>query len=429
MNRRKDGSIFPVSLSTSLITDEQKNPVALVGVSADISENKQFEEKFRQVQKMEAVGQLAGGIAHDFNNILTAINGYAELAIMKMESKNPLFKEITGILKAGKRASGLVRQLLAFSRQQMIEPKILEVNHLIVDLDRMLRRLIGEDINVNIQLDENLGNIKADAGQLEQILVNLVVNARDAVNQKTTIAGEKKITIETSNAYLDKEYVYAHPGSHEGMHVCITISDTGIGIKKEVQSKVFEPFFTTKDKIKGTGLGLATVYGIVKQNNGYIYLYSEINKGTTVRIYWPMVTQTSAAKQISTNASKIPGGKETILFVEDNEEVRKFTVSALNTLGYKVLSATQGREAIAMIERDTQNIDLIITDVIMPEMGGKEMAEKVMHISPSAKILFTSGYTDNHIVHSGTLEEDVHFIHKPYSIEGLANKVRMVLDN
>jgi len=428
INRRKDGTKFPIYLSTSIIKDDRKKPVAIVGVSSDISESKKFEEQFRQVQKMEAIGQLAGGIAHDFNNILTAINGYAELALMKMESKNPLFREITGILKAGKRASGLVRQLLAFSRKQMIEPKVIEVNHLIIDLDRMLHRLIGEDINVEIKLDTNLGNIKADSGQIEQILVNIVVNARDAINQRTEMAGKKKITIETSNVYLDKQYILTHPGSKEGMHVCISISDTGIGMDEEVQAKVFEPFFTTKGKIKGTGLGLATVYGIVKQNNGYIYIYSEPDKGTTVRIYWPMETNDEVRKSKPESDLNFKGGKETILFVEDNEEVRKFTITALKTLGYKILAATHGVEAIHMIKQNTEKIDLVITDVVMPEMGGKELAEKILNITPNARILFTSGYTDNHVVHSGTLEKDVDFIHKPYSIASLAEKVRQVLD-
>ena len=302
------------------------------------------------------------------------------------------------------------------------------MNHLITDLDRMLHRLIGEDINVEIKLDTNLGNIKADPGQIEQILVNIVVNARDAINQRTEMAGEKNITIETSNVYLDKQYILTHPGSKKGMHVCISISDTGIGMDEEVQAKVFEPFFTTKGKIKGTGLGLATVYGIVKQNNGYIYIYSEIDKGTTVRVYWP----TESIDEIRTSKSEsdlnFKGGKETILFVEDNEEVRKFTITALKTLGYEILAATNGVEAIQMIEQNTVNIDLIITDVVMPEMGGKELAGKIMNITPNARILFTSGYSDNHVVHSGTLEKDVHFIHKPYSIASLAEKVRQVLD-
>jgi len=428
INIHKDGTSFPIFLSTSLIIDDRSHPIAMVGVASDISDRKKFDEQFRQVQKMEAIGQLAGGIAHDFNNILTAINGYAELALMKMESKNPLFKEITGILKAGKRASGLVRQLLAFSRKQVIEPRILEVNYLIIELDKMLHRLIGEDINVKINLDKNLGHIKADPGQIEQILVNIVVNARDAINQRTDTASEKKITIETSNVYLDKAYNVTHPGSNEGMHVCIALSDTGIGMSQEIQNKVFEPFFTTKDKIKGTGLGLATVYGIVKQNDGYIFIYSEIDKGTTVRVYWPMEQEAEMIEPRQKPVVDIRGGKETILFVEDNTEVRKFTISALKALGYKVLEASHGADAIKLIQQNTVPIDMIITDVVMPEMGGRELAENISKLNSDIRILFTSGYADNHVLFSGTLNPGANFIQKPYSIESLASKVRQALD-
>ncbi len=288
-NKRKDGTIFPILLSKAVVYDDNKKPMAIVGVASEITEHKKIEEQLRQGQKMEAIGQLAGGIAHDFNNILTAINGYAELALMKMEPKNTLFKEITGILKAGKKASTLVRQLLAFGRKQMIEPKTLNINALIKDLDKMMRRLIGEDIRLDIHLQKNIGPIKADPGQIEQILVNLVVNARDAINQKTEFASGKKITIETNIFYLDDIFVAKHPGSMKGEHLCIAVSDTGIGIDGAIKEKIFEPFFTTKDKTKGTGLGLSTVYGIVKQNYGSIYVYSEVDNGTTIKIYWPCV--------------------------------------------------------------------------------------------------------------------------------------------
>lgn len=427
INKRKDGTEFPVFVSVSDIRDEKNNRVAMVGVATDISDRKKFEEQFRQVQKMEAVGQLAGGIAHDFNNILTAINGYAELSLMKMEAKNPLFKEITGILKAGKRASGLVRQLLAFSRKQVIELEILEVNRLILDLDKMLRRLIGEDIDVQMNLAKDLGNIKADPGQIEQILVNIVVNARDAINQRTSAASEKKITIDTNNIILNEKYIRTHPGSKEGPHVCIAISDTGIGMSSEIKNKVFEPFFTTKDKTKGTGLGLATVYGIVKQNNGYIDVYSEEGNGTTVRVYWPLESATPVAKSEPDHKPDIDGGTETLLFVEDNIEVRKFSITALETLGYKVYSAANGIEAIRMIEKDHRHFDLIITDVIMPGMGGDELAEKIHSVAPQIKMLFTSGYTDTHITHTKPLSKGRNFLQKPYSIESLASKVREVL--
>jgi two-component system cell cycle sensor histidine kinase/response regulator CckA len=429
-NRRKDGTLFPIFLSTAVVYDESKKPMAIVGVASELTEHRKVEEQLRQGQKMEAIGQLAGGIAHDFNNILTAINGYAELAILKMEPKNPLFKEITGILKAGKKAGTLVRQLLAFGRKQLIELKTLNINTLIRDLDKMLRRLIGEDIKVEMRLQKNIGIIKADPGQIEQILVNLVVNARDAINQKTELASAKKIIIETADRYLDEDFISRHPGSSSGEHVCISISDTGVGIDPAIKDKIFEPFFTTKDKIKGTGLGLSTVYGIVKQNNGSIYVYSEPGNGTTLKIYWPCVAP-GAGVEVGKVEMKtvLHNGSESILFVEDNEEVRNFTLRALQQLGYIVSEASNGMEALNLLRNGHARMDLLISDVIMPEMGGKELADHVRAIWPEIKILFTSGYTDNHIVHSGKLQAGVNFIHKPYSIESLSAKIREVLDN
>ena len=427
MNRKSDGTEFPIFLSTSLIYDPAGNPLALVGVSSDISERKKIEAQLRQAQRMEAVGQLAGGIAHDFNNILTAINGYAELAFLRMEPKNPLFKEMTGILKAGRRAGSLVRQLLAFSRKQMIELHVLDVNRLIIDLDKMLRRLIGEDIQVEMKLDKGIRRIKADPGQIEQILVNLVVNARDAVNMRTETASEKSISIETINVELDRQFTQHHPGSQTGAHICITVSDTGIGMDELTKSKIFEPFFTTKDKIQGTGLGLATVYGIVKQNNGSIYVYSEPRRGTTIRVYWPCVAGTEDIQVAEPTSNDVKRGDETLLFVEDNPDVRDFTVEALKMLGYRVFDATNGRDALNVIKKDKHPIDLLITDVVMPEMGGRELAEHVRKTHPDTRILFTSGYTEHQIVHSGTLDQGIFFLHKPYSIESLSEKIREVL--
>ncbi len=426
-NRKKDGSEFPIFLSTSLILDPSGRPLALVGVSSDISERKKIEAQLHQAQKMEAVGQLAGGIAHDFNNILTAINGYAELAIMRMESKNPLFKEITGILKAGKRAGSLVRQLLAFSRKQMVELRIVDVNHLIVDLDKMLHRLIGEDIHVEIKLNPELHKIKADPGQIEQILVNLVVNARDAVNSQAESTSEKKITVETTNVILDKRFTQDHPGSQMGHHICITVSDTGIGMDEPTKAKIFEPFFTTKEKIRGTGLGLATVYGIVKQNYGSIFVSSEPHKGTKIKVYWPGAEEKELSVQPMAENPEVERGKETLLYVEDNSDVRDFTVEALTMLGYQVYKADNGREARQILEENSHKIDLLITDVIMPEMGGMELAKYVKSVHPNTLILFTSGYTDVHIVHNSSLDKGIHFLHKPYSIEALSEKVREVL--
>ncbi len=427
INRKKDGSKFPIFLSTSLILDPTGKQLALVGVSSDISERKKFEAQLRQAQKMEAVGQLAGGIAHDFNNILTAINGYADLALLRMEPKNPLFKEMTGILKAGKRAGGLVRQLLAFSRKQMIELHVVDVNHLIIDLEKMLHRLIGEDIYVEMKLNPDIRKIKADPGQIEQILVNLVVNARDAINMQTETASEKSITIKTSNVILDNQFTLDYPGSQTGQHVCITVSDTGIGMDEQTKTKIFEPFFTTKEKIQGTGLGLATVYGIVKQNNGSIYVSSEPHQGTSIRVFWPGIDDQEISLPGTHARTPVEGGKETLLYVEDNNDVRDFTVDALKMLGYKVFQAVNGREALEIIHKNNHKIDMLITDVIMPEMGGKELAENVKSAYPDTHILFTSGYTDHHIVHSGTLDQGIHFLHKPYSIQTMSEKIREVL--
>jgi PAS domain S-box-containing protein len=429
-NKRKDGSLFPILLSKAVVFDENKRPIAIVGVASEITEHKKVEEQLRQGQKMEAIGQLAGGIAHDFNNILTAINGYAELALLKMEPKNALFKEITGILKAGKKASTLVRQLLAFGRKQMIEPKTLNINTLIKDLDKMLRRLIGEDIRLDIHLPKNIGLIRADPGQIEQILVNLIVNARDAINQKTEFASGKKITIETTTLHLDESFIAKHPGSMKGEHLCISVSDTGAGIDEAIREKIFEPFFTTKDKIKGTGLGLSTVYGIVKQNNGSVYVYSEVGNGTTLKIYWPCVSEALNTEHVKNETKTVvQKGHESILFVEDNDEVRNFTLRALRQLGYTVYEACNGAEALNLLRDGHPPMDLVISDVIMPEMGGKELVDKLKPLWPDTKILFTSGYTDNHIVHSGTLKAGVNFIHKPYSIESLSVKIREVLDH
>jgi two-component system cell cycle sensor histidine kinase/response regulator CckA len=345
-----------------------------------------------------------------------------------MEPKNPLFKEMTGILKAGRRAGSLVRQLLAFSRKQMIELHVIDVNRLIIDLDKMLRRLIGEDIQVEMKLDPRIRRIKADPGQIEQILVNLVVNARDAVNMRTETASEKSISVETTNVELDRQFTQHHPGSQTGAHICITVSDTGIGMDELTKAKIFEPFFTTKDKIQGTGLGLATVYGIVKQNNGSIYVYSEPQKGTTIKVYWPCVAGGTENIQTAEHpAIGVKRGNETLLFVEDNHDVRDFTVEALKMLGYRVFDATNGRDALTIIKRDKHPIDLLITDVIMPEMGGRELAEHVKKTHPGTRILFTSGYTDHQIVHSGALDQGIYFLHKPYSIESLSEKIREVL--
>jgi CheY-like chemotaxis protein len=291
----------------------------------------------------------------------------------------------------------------------------------------MLHRLIGEDISVEVALDPHISPIKADPGQIEQILVNLVINARDAINQKTTLPKEKKITIETSRTVLDKRYVKKHQGSAEGPYACICVSDTGVGMDNLVRDKIFEPFFTTKDKIKGTGLGLSTVYGIVKQNNGYISVYSEEGQGTSIKVYWPESITGTVRKNVEELLKHVEGGDETVLFVEDNEEVRSFTVDALESLGYQVISARNGLEAIEIFEKNNHHIDLLVSDVVMPQMGGKELADAIQKLDPNVRIILTSGYTDHHIMHRGVLTDEINFLHKPYTIEQLASKVRAVL--
>jgi len=426
--KKKDGSEITVIESTTAIYDASKNIIAYRGIMRDITEKKRLEDQLAQAQKMESIGTLAGGVAHDFNNLLTVINGYAEMALMQMAANNPLHKDITSILKAGKRAEKLTAQLLAFSRKQIYKPEILAINQVISSMDKMLRRLIDEDISIETLLIENLPNIKADTSQLEQIFVNLVVNARDALRAVTKPDFQKKITIETGQTFLDKDYVAKHPGSKEGRHIFFAVSDNGVGMDEETKEKVFEPFFTTKEKYKGTGLGLSMVYGIVKQNNGSVYVYSEPGQGTMFKIYWPVSQEVSKARE-PVIANELLYGSETILVVEDEEEVCRFASASLTSLGYNVYSAENGRVALELLKEKELNLDLIVTDLIMPELNGKEFVEKAKHILPEVKVIYVSGYTDNHIVHNGLLEEGVYFIHKPYSVQTLSGMVRNVLDN
>lgn len=394
----------------------------------DITEMKNLQIQLQQAQKMEAIGQLAGGIAHDFNNILTAINGYAEMCLIKLPPKDRLHDYITGILKAGKRAGSLTKKLLAFSRKQIVELKTLDVNALIEELSQMLSRLIGEDIQVEKRLSKNIAHIQADPGQIEQVLTNLIVNARDAIIKKNDPTAKRKITVETGQVYVDEKFSYHHEGSHPGFYVVLTVSDNGIGMDKTLQSKIFEPFFTTKKIGEGTGLGLAMVYGIVKQNSGNVYVYSEPNQGATFKIYWPALSEGTVIPYKRTYVREAEKGQETILIVEDDENIRSFITTALESLGYKVLSAVNGQDALDKMKNTEQQIDLAISDVIMPAMGGKEFADQLKIIYPHLRVLFTSGYTGNQIVHSGVLENDVEFIQKPYSINELSQKVRQILD-
>jgi PAS domain S-box-containing protein len=380
-----------------------------------------LEEQLRQSQKMEAIGRLAGGIAHDFNNLLTLIKGYTQLSLLELKEKSPLKDDIEGIKKASERAADLIRQLLVFSRRQVMEMKVLDLNTLLRDLDKMLRRVIGENIELVTLLTDDLARVKADPGQMEQVMINLVVNARDAM----PFGG--KLTIETANVEVDEAFARAHIGANPGRYVRLSVRDTGVGMTPEVQERVFEPFFTTKKKGQGTGLGLSTVYGIVKQSGGNIWLDSAPGQGTTFKIYLPRVEELAEELTEDLHGEDLPQGRETVLVVEDEERVRQLSVRILTRQGYRVWEAANGVEALRICERQKEPIDLMLTDVVMPQMGGKELAEKVQPLRPQMRVLFTSGYMDDDSVHK-ILNSGNQFLKKPFSPTVLACKVREVLD-
>ena len=379
------------------------------------------EEQLQQSQKMEAVGRLAGGIAHDFNNLLTAINGYSDLTLRKLDPKSDLCGRIKEIRKAGERAASLTRQLLAFSRKQMLQPRVLDLNSVITEMHKMLHRLIGEDIVLQLALGNLLGQVKADPGQIEQILMNLAVNARDAMPQGG------RLTIETRNVLLNQTHVNRQLVPQPGNYVMISVSDDGCGMDGETQAHIFEPFFTTKGVGKGTGLGLSTVYGIVKQSDGGIWVYSELGKGTAFNICFPRVDELSPAEESAASA-EVPGGDETILLVEDEDLVRALSKEMLEQYGYSVISASNGDEGVRICKEFAGPIDLMITDVVMPHMSGRELAERIGILRPGMQVLYMSGFTDDAIVRHGLLDKDFAFIQKPFSPESLALKAREVLD-
>jgi len=380
------------------------------------------EEQLRQSQKMEAIGQLAGGVAHDFNNILRVIKGYSQLSLNEIKEGEPLRENIEEIRKATDRAADLTRQLLAFSRRQIMEMRVLDLNDLLVSLEKMLRRVIGEDIELVTILTEDLGRVKTDPGQIEQVIMNLAVNARDAMRDGG------RLTIETANVDLDEAYARSHVAVIPGRYVMISVSDTGVGMTTEVRDRVFEPFFTTKEKGKGTGLGLSTVYGIVKQSGGNIWVYSEPGKGTTLKIYLPRVDEPPEELKEKVVIGELPRGRETILMVEDEEDVRKLAVRILERQGYKVLEASEGLGAFLIVEEYGDPIHLLVTDVVMPKISGRELVGRMAEVRPEIKVLYMSGYTDNAITHHGILEKGMNYLQKPFTMEGLARKVREVLD-
>ena len=395
----------------------------------DITERKKTEEalqrseeQLRQAQKIEAVGRLAGGVAHDFNNMLTAIGGYCDLLIDDLEATDPHRQDVEEIKKAADRATSLTRQLLAFSRKQIIQPKPLNLNEVISNLDKMLRRLLREDIALLILPAAELGLVMADPGQVEQVIINLALNSRDAMPQGG------KLTIETGNVELDAQYAGRHLEVQPGSYVLLAVSDTGIGMTAEARERIFEPFFTTKEQGKGTGLGLSMVHGIVKQSGGHIWVYSEPGQGTTFKIYLPRINQATELASLPPLPAFQDRGAETILVVEDEELVRQVTRRILEMKGYKVLEAAGGPAALSVSEQHRGAIQLLLTDVLMPEMSGKELAERLTLLRPETKVLFMSGHTENAIVHHGVLKPGIAFIQKPFRLEALARKVREVLD-
>jgi two-component system, cell cycle sensor histidine kinase and response regulator CckA len=392
------------------------------GILADVTDHKRLEERLRLAHRLESVGRLAGGVAHDFNNLLTVITGYSDAALKKLGTDDPLRAEIEEIHAAGERAADLTRQLLAFSRKQMLQPKVIDLNAIIGHMVRLLERIIGEDIELRLIPDPTLGRTKADPGQIEQVLANLVVNARDAMPRGGLL------TIETRNVDLGEHVARTLPDVAPGPYVMVAINDTGHGMEDATLARIFEPFFTTKGEGKGTGLGLATVYGIVKQSGGSIAVYSEVGAGTTFKVYLPRVDEALSVAEPQRAIEQPLGGSETVLIAEDEEGVRKIVSRVLGYHGYTMLEATNGGDAIRVCEAHEKPIDLLITDVVMPGMSGHQLAETLKAIRPELRVLYMSGYTENAIVHHGIVDKAAAFIHKPFTPEALARRVRQVLD-
>jgi PAS domain S-box-containing protein len=411
------------------LRDHGGETVVLLGVTRDVTEHRRAEgalrkkeEQLRQSQKIEAIGQLTGGIAHDFNNLLTVINGYSTMTLQSLKADDPLRPNLAQIKEAGERAASLTQQLLAFSRNQVLEPKVLDLNAVVTNIDRMLRRVIGEDVDLALALKPGLGRVKVDPGQIEQVIMNLAVNARDAMPKGG------RLTIETADVELDQDYVRGHVGAGMGAHVMLAVSDTGAGMDAETQARIFEPFFTTKEKGKGTGLGLATVYGVVKQSGGSIWVYSEPGRGTTFKIYLPRVDGPAEGTKPGPDSLSTPRGSETILLVEDEAGVRELVRRILVAYGYTVLTASRGDEALQVCGCHEGSVHLLMTDVVMPGMSGRALADRLTALYPNVKVLYMSGYTDATIARNGELEDGAMFLQKPFTPGALARKVREVLD-
>jgi len=418
--KHKDGHTITVRLSgrAASLADEPEEVLELI--AEDITERRQLEEQFRQSQKMEAVGRLAGGVAHDFNNLLMVINGYTEVLLDELDPASEMHSKVQSIQQAADRAATLTRQLLAFSRKQVLELKVIDVNAVITDMERLLRPLIGENIELVTRLASDAGRTRADAGQLEQVVMNLVVNAKDSM------PNGGRITIRSMNVEV-RQSAGEHRFIHPGRYSVIAVADTGHGMDRETQSRIFEPFFTTKEKGKGTGLGLSTVYGIVKQSNGYVFADSQIGSGATFYVYLPRVEECAAELGPVATQDSEKGGGETVLLVEDEESVRELVRFTLTSRGYKVLEAENGEVGLRIAEDSPGTIDILVTDVVMPGIGGRELAKKVLAKRPSTKVLYLSGYTEDTIVTQGALGPGTAFLQKPFTLQNLAKKVRDVL--
>ncbi|MGH9683652.1 MAG: PAS domain S-box protein [Candidatus Acidiferrales bacterium] len=421
--KRKDGEVIAVRMSGRWVENEEDREPCLEVFAEDVTERRSLERQILQIQRMEAVGQLAGGIAHDFNNLLSVILGQIEILKEQLSGNESLFKRAETIKHSASRAADLTRQLLAFSRKQVIEPRILDLNASIRNTEMLLRPLIGEDVELVLRPEARMGLVKADPAQLEQVFINLAVNARDAMPQGG------KLIVETANVEVDEVYVRQHPGARAGQFVMVSVSDTGVGMDATTMAHVFEPFFTTKEPGKGTGLGLSTVYGIVKQNGGYLMTYSEPGQGTTFKIYFPRFEKVSASVEIIPAGEEFPKGRETILVVEDEPALRELVRELLEASGYEVLEASGAEEAIRLIENPWCTIHLLLTDVVMPEMDGRKLATRLQQISPDLHVLYMSGYTDDVIARRGVLNPNILLLSKPFTRSVLLQKVREALSS
>jgi two-component system cell cycle sensor histidine kinase/response regulator CckA len=418
--KRKDGSAVTVRISGRAVSSADEPADVLEAIAEDVTDRRVLEDQFRQAQKMEAVGRLAGGVAHDFNNLLMVISGYAEVVLAGLDVDHPLHQKGRAIQQAADRATTLTRQLLAFSRKQLLELKVVDVNAIVQDMERLLRPLIGENVEFIASLAPDAAHTRADAGQLEQVLMNLVVNAKDAM------PSGGKLTMQTQNICVDESHRRGQNFIRPGNYVMLSVSDTGMGMDKETQSRIFEPFFTTKEKGKGTGLGLSTVYGIVKQSGGYVMVQSEEQCGTTFHIYLPRV-EGVAEKHAPPVTPAALGGTETVLLVEDEESVRQLVRGTLVAKGYQVVEAENGEAGMAAAVRHEGKIDLVITDVVMPGMGGRELVKQLAQTRPETRVLYLSGYTEDAILSEGTIERGAAFLQKPFTLQNLSRKVREVL--